>query len=93
MKVVQNYVLEVGDIFEGNGVGVDIPTSQVPGYLVSNMLISSNRYIMVDSLTDADGLVTICGEGRVECFDLETIEQHIRCGNLMYVGNVIKGNK
>lgn len=86
MKVIEQYIFEVGDLF--NGKCVD------GGYLVPNtreMLVNQNSYVYVIEI----GLnsVYLSGGGLRHDFTPEQLTDHLKRGNLVYIGNVLKGNK
>lgn len=86
MKVIEQYIFEVGDLFNGAGVN--------GGYLVPNtseMLVNQNSYVYVIEI----GLnsVYLSGGGIRYDFTPEQLTDHLKRGNLVYIGNALKGNK
>lgn len=83
MKIVEQYVFEVGDTFTGKGDG---------GWLVPSqkiLLAAANHYLFVKEIgIDA---VYLCGEGTSYNFAPEELKDYIKRGNLVYLGNVYKG--
>lgn len=83
MKIVEQYVFEVGDVFTGKGDGVLLaPNQQI-------LRAGENHYLFVKDT--GLGSVYLCGEGNSYIFAPEELTDHLKKGNLIYLGNVYKG--
>lgn len=83
MKIVEQYVFEVGDVFTGKGDGGWLgPTKR-------NLLAAEGHYLFVKEV--GINAVYLCGGGDAYNFALEELTDHIKWGNLIYLGNVHKG--
>lgn len=83
MKIVEQYVFEVGDVFTGKGDG---------GWLVPSqriLLAAEGHYFFVKET--AICAVYLYGEGNAYNFAPEELTDHLKKGNLIYLGNVYKG--
>ena len=83
MKIVEQYVFEVGDVLSGKGKGGWlVPSQQI-------LLAAADHYLFVKEV--GINAVYLCGEGNSYNFTPEELTAHIKRGNLIYLGNVYKG--
>ena len=87
MKVVETFILEVGDIFEGNGNGGGYLTP-LAGTSYDKILVQSKSFIKVVGLDSVLGNVHISGNGSYSVFDVDEIIDHIKRRNIVYLGNL-----
>lgn len=83
MKIVEQYAFEVGDVLTGRGDG---------GWLVPShrsLLAAADHYLFVKEV--GINAVYLCGGGDAYNFAPEELTDHIKRGNLIYLGNVYKG--
>ncbi|HBT0444730.1 hypothetical protein EPNKCIFM_00117 [Klebsiella phage KP13-16] len=83
MKIVEQYVFEVGDVFTGKGDGCWLVPNQ------RRLLSAPDHYLFVKEV--GINAVYLCGVGYAYNFSPEELTDHIKKDNLIYLGNVYKG--
>lgn len=86
MRIIKTYMLDVGDIFEGNGGGGYL--TPIEGGEHEPVLVCSHSFVHVEGYDPVTRTVEICGDGKCSIFHLDHIADHISRGNLVYVGNI-----
>ena len=83
MKIVEQYVFEVGDVLTGRGDGGWLAPSHL------SRLAAADHYLFVKEV--GINAVYLCGVGYAYNFSPEELTDHIKKDNLIYLGNVYKG--